>query len=1117
MITRNQEYRIGVYVCHCGTNISHTVDIEAVAEYARGLPDVVVVREYKYMCSEPGQELIKQDIEEQNLSNVVVSSCSPLMHEETFRNACEDAGLNRFLFQMSNIREQCSWVHSDRDKATAKAKRLIAAAVRRVHFHKSLEQREAPVHPDALVVGAGIAGIEAALKIAESGKKVYLVEKEPSIGGHMAKFDKTFPTLDCAACILTPKMVQVGQHPNIELMTYSEIDDVSGYIGNFKVKVRRKARYVDEVKCTGCGDCVEVCPVEALDEFDEKMQNRRMIYRSFPQAVPNAFVIDKKGLPQCRSACPAGVHAQGYIQLIGSKKFKEAADLLWKDLPLPSVCGRVCYHPCEDSCSRGEVDEAVSICALKRFVADWAMINDSDVEPLPLTHKEKVAVVGSGPAGLACANELLQRGYPVTVFEADKKAGGMLRYAIPAYRLPDDILDYEIDRLCKLGIEIKTDSPVKSVEQLKANGYDAVFMSLGAAGAMEMGVPGEDLDGVMNMLEFLKQANTGKLSDIGGTVAVIGGGNSAMDAARAAQRVGAEKVMVVYRRSRAEMPAHDWEIQETKDEGVEFEFLAAPVRVEGDSGKAGKLICQRMELGEPDESGRRRPVPIKDSEFEISVSMVIPAIGQMVRPGGLEKELKLTDRGRIETDPITLATSLKGVFAGGDVVTGPASVVDAFGAGKEAAESIDRYIRKVDLAEGRDEEPLTAPTPDTKGVATQERVKERRISMSGVPRNFDEIVSVLTEDEAVAEAQRCLNCGGCSECMECVKKCEADAICHDQVDQIKEVDVGAIIVATGFQLFDSSQIAQYGYGKLDNVLSAMEFERMSHASGPTGGKIFTKDNKPPESVVILHCVGSRDENYNEYCSRVCCMYSLKFAHLVKEKTDAEVYNLYIDMRAFGKGYEEFYKRVMGEGVHFIRGKCAEVTNVAECPEEEGKLVAVVEDTLLGITRRLPADMVILSGGFVPGADADKLSKTIGLNCSQGGFFLEKHPKLAPVDSVSDGIFIAGACQGPKDIPDSVAQGAAAAAGVLSLIDKGKVIIEPITAEIDEERCAGCQLCVANCPYAAIEYDKEKKISVVTEELCKGCGTCVAGCPSGAAHQKNFEDEQIFSEIEGILA
>ena len=353
-------------------------------------------------------------------------------------------------------------------------------------------------------------------------------------------------------------------------------------------------------------------------------------------------------------------------------------------------------------------------------------------------------------------------------------------------------------------------------------------------------------------------------------------------------------------------------------------------------------------------------------------------------------------------------------------------------------------------------------------------------------------------------------------CGACEAFCEADAIVFDQEDSIEEIDVGAIIVATGFKLFDSTQITRYGYGKFDNVLSAMEFERISHASGPTEGEILLKDGTSPKGVAILHCIGSRDENYQEYCSRVCCMYSLKFAHLVKEKTDAEVYNFYIDMRAFGKGYEEFYKRVLGEGVHFIRGKAAEVTDVPETPEEKGKLIVVAEDTLLGITRRLPVDMVILSGALMPGADADDISRTFSLNCSQGGFFLERHPKLAPVDSMSDGIFLAGACQSPKDIPDSVAQGAAAAAGALSLIDKGKVIIEPITAEINEDRCAGCQLCIPNCPYAAIEYDEEKKISVVTEELCKGCGTCVAGCPSGAAHQKNFEDEQIFSEIEGIL-
>jgi len=256
--------RIGVFICHCGTNISQTVDVEQVADYAKGLGDVVISRTYKYMCSDPGQEIIRQSIGEYNLNGVVVAACSPLMHEGTFRKVCEEAGLNPYLCQIANIREHCSWVHSNRKEATEKAKRLVRAAVKRVWYHEPLEEREVPVRPETLVVGGGIAGIEASLRIADSGKKVYLVEKEPSIGGHMAKFDKTFPTLDCAACILTPKMVSVAEHPNIELMSYSEVEEVSGYVGNFKVKIRRKARYVDEDKCTGCGLCVENCLVRNI-------------------------------------------------------------------------------------------------------------------------------------------------------------------------------------------------------------------------------------------------------------------------------------------------------------------------------------------------------------------------------------------------------------------------------------------------------------------------------------------------------------------------------------------------------------------------------------------------------------------------------------------------------------------------------------------------------------------------------------------------------------------------------------------------------------------------------------------------------------------------------------
>ncbi len=355
------------------------------------------------------------------------------------------------------------------------------------------------------------------------------------------------------------------------------------------------------------------------------------------------------------------------------------------------------------------------------------------------------------------------------------------------------------------------------------------------------------------------------------------------------------------------------------------------------------------------------------------------------------------------------------------------------------------------------------------------------------------------------------------KCGACEAFCDAGAIVYDQEDRVETIAVGTIIVSTGFDLFDARHIARYGYGRLPGVIDSLEFERLSHASGPTGGELLTAAGKPPEAVAIIHCVGSRDENYKEYCSRVCCMYSLKFAHLVKEKTGAEVYNFYIDMRTPGKGYEEFYKRLLHEGVHFIRGKCAEVTDVAESPDEEGKLIVVGEDTLLGLTRRVPVDLVILSSALVPRADADDVARTFSLSCAQGGFFLERHPKLAPVEAASDGVYLAGACQGPKDIPDSVAQGAAAAACALSLMDNGKVTLEPVTAEIDAERCSGCRMCLASCPYEAIVFDREQGVSVVQEELCKGCGTCVATCPSGVARQRGFTDVQVYAELEGVLA
>jgi heterodisulfide reductase subunit A2 len=658
----NGETRIGFYICHCGHNIGAMVDCAEVAEYVGQLPHVAVSRDYKYMCSDPGQELIQQDIREHKLNRVVVASCSPLLHEHTFRTAVERGGLNPFYFQMVNIREHDSWVHTDPVEATEKAKALARAAIHRVQFHKPLETTRVPIHPDVLVVGGGITGIHAALTLGNAGKKVFLVEREPSIGGHMAKFDKTFPTLDCAACILTPKMSAVRAHENITLWTYSEVVKVEGYVGNYKVTIRRKPRYIIEDLCVGCQECIKSCVYKEpkfSDEFNVGLSRRKPIYIPFPQAVPQVVVID------------------------------------------PERCLQVKTGKCKKTCLE------------------------------------------------AC-----------------------------------------------------------------------------------------------------------------------------------------------------------------------------------------------------------------------------------------------TDR---------------------------------------------------------------------------------------------------------------------------------QAIDFNQKEQLVEIKVGSIILSTGFKLFDAKRIPQYGYGLYPNVVTSLELERLVTSSGPTGGEIILRDGRKPQTAGFILCVGSRDTKTNRWCSRTCCMHSMKLAQLFKEHTDADVTIFYMDIRAPGKGCEEFYDKSLREGIRFVRGRVAEVTDWALAPEEEGKLVIRVEDTLAGFVRRIPVDMIVLAVGMEPHMDAQEMRRLFNLSCSTEGWFLEKHPKLAPVSTFTDGIFIAGCCQGPKDIPDSIAQAGAAAAEAMALIDKGYIEQEPNTAYITEEACSGCKSCIPLCPYTAISFDEAKQKAVINEALCKGCGTCVASCPSGSIKQHLFEDDQIFEEIAGALA
>lgn len=1114
--------KIGVYVCHCGINIAGKVDVQEVVRFAKTLPFVTVAREYKFMCSDPGQELIQQDLREGLINRVVVASCSPLMHEATFRRATAEGGENPFLFQMANIREHVSWVTADGHAATEKAKALIAAAVRRVAFHQPLEKKQVPVHPDVLVVGGGIAGIHAALTLANAGKKVYLVEREPSIGGYMAKFDKTFPTLDCAACILTPKMTQVRAHPNIELLTYSEVESVDGYVGNFKVRIRRKARYVREDLCTGCAECAQVCPVTLPSEFEEGLGTRKAIYRPFPQAVPNVFTISRRGFSPCQAACSIHQAAQGYIALIAQGRFKEAMEVILRDNPLPAICGRICTHPCMSACTRAVLDEPVNIPGLKRFVAD--LFTDYKLPQPSRDRPEKVAIIGSGPAGLMCAYELRQKGYHPVIYEALPVAGGMLAVGIPAFRLPRAVIQSEIARLEEIGIEIRLNTPIGkavSFEQLRQQ-YPAIFIAVGAHVERKLNIPGEQLPGVWGGLEFLRKVDLEGPFEVGRRVLVIGGGNSAIDAARTALRCGAEEVTMVYRRTRAEMPADPKEVEEAEREGVRMLFLTTPKAVIGTSESGvTALECLRMKLGALDASGRPAPEPIPGSEFTLPCDAIIVTIGQVPDLAGLGENLGLetTRWGTLQVDPLTLETTIPGVFAGGDCVTGPDVVVNAMYAGRKAAISIDRYLNHQDLRVGRElEGPFrTEYTVDTAGVLMQKQVPMPTLEPARRRTSFEEVHTGYSREMAIAEAQRCLDCGICCNCQLCTTVCEAKAIDFSMQDEIREVEVGAIILATGFKPFDARRIPRYGYGKYPNVYTAVEVERMVNSAGPTGGEIILRDGRKPQSVGIIHCVGSRDENTNRYCSRVCCMYSLKLAHLIKERTGAEVYNFYIDIRTPGKGYEEFYDKLLQEGVHFIRGRVAEVSDWAMSPEEEGKLIIRVEDTLIGAVRRIPVDMVVLAVGLEPQADAEEVRRKFNISCSKEGWFLERHPKLAPVSTFTDGIFLAGACQGPKDIPDSVAQAGAAAAEALALIDRGYVELEPNTAYIQAELCSGCKTCIPLCPFNAISFDPKREIALINEALCKGCGTCVAACPSGAAQQNLFTDEQIYQEIEGVLA
>ncbi len=840
-------------------------------------------------------------------------------------------------------------------------------------------------------------------------------------------------------------------------MTNSDLLGIEGEPGHFTARIMQHPRYIDLDKCTSCGDCVKVCPINVSDNYNEGLSERKAIYKQYAQAIPGAFAITKRGTSPCRASCPAHVSVQGFIALMNEGKYREALELFKKDHPFPGICGRVCHHPCEEVCTRTEVEQPLAIQHLHRFLADWDMARENYYVPEKKEAKnEKVAIVGAGPAGLTCAYFLAIEGYQVSVFEKFPVLGGMLTVGIPSYRLPRDIIEAEIQVIKDLGVQFKTGVEIGkdiTVAQLRKEGYKAIFLGIGSHECKVLGIEGEDLEGVYPGVDFLREVNLGNRISLGDRVAVIGGGNVAMDSVRTALRTGSSNAFVIYRRSMEEMPASEDEIEECRDEGIEIMPLTNPIRVISENGKVKAIECIKMELGEPDESGRRRPIPIEGSEFTIKIDTLIPAIGQESDWACLTDECActLSDWGTLRVDPVTFQSDDPDIFAGGDAVTGAATVVEAIGAGKEAAISIHRFIQGEDLHENRQKSWEGIQDVPTEGCENIPKEKMPHLNPKDRMNNFNEVQLGFSEEQVRKETNRCLACGICSECYQCVDACLAQAVDHEQVAVEKEIEVGSLILCTGSEPFDPSTLEQfYHYPGNPNVVTSLEFERILSASGPTMGHLTRpSDHKEPKKIAWLQCIGSRDTNKcgNGYCSSVCCMYAIKDSMIAKEHAggdlDCAIFNM--DIRTFGKDYEKYYLRAKDKaGVRFIN---ARVHTIDEIGENKDLRIQYVDTD--GELQEEVFDMVVLSVGLQVPESTAELAGRLNVNLDKYNFAVTE--PFAPVQTSKPGVYACGVLQEPKDIPSSVTEASAAAClagGFLNKARNTRTLSVEIPDEID---------------------------------------------------------------------